>query len=320
MTLRRAYIKDVCRALGHYFPCAIDPWVDVNNVIWAGLRLADEANKQNVVYKTDQIGVKVVIHKMHKGAKEAQATDTNKVWHEILTLILENPQTDTITMPKPITKISYSFNYIDTGHLLCPQIYLSNFNANPWFLQKLADGKVEVMASYWPSFLYCQKLHKLNNIESGLLRGYLLLWVFQHIFCSTGDLTKQGGMKCHNVAKINRMHKITGHHIAYAACQDSWTKHDGAFDMDTFYMAIIDLFEEYPDNKWATATLAWWNEYIQVFSDAEGHMITTAEKQTHPPDSSVAQMAAARAAHVKAHAEAAAADTNIELGHETDDM
>ncbi|SJL06847.1 uncharacterized protein ARMOST_10189 [Armillaria ostoyae] len=281
------------------------------------------------VYKTDQIKVKAVIHKMHEGVKEAQATDTNKVWREILTLILENPRTDTITMPKPIAKTSYGFNYINTGCLLCPQIYLSDFNANPRFLQKLADGKVEVMASYWPSFLYCQKLHKPNDIESGLMRGYLLLQVFQHIFCSTEDPTKQGGTKCRNVAKINRMHKITGHHIAYAACQtryalcakDSWTKRDGAFDMDAFYMAIINLFEEYPDDKWATATLAWWNE--QVFSDAEGCVITTAEKQTHPPDSSVAQMAAARAACAKAHAEAAAAvaaDTNTELEHETDNM
>ncbi len=66
---------------------------------------------------------------MHEGAKEARATDTNKVWHQILTLILEDPRNDTITMPKPITKTSYGFNYFDTGHLLCPQIYLSDFNA-----------------------------------------------------------------------------------------------------------------------------------------------------------------------------------------------
>ncbi len=59
----------------------------------------------------------------------------------------------------------------------------------------------------------------------------------------------------------------------------------------------------------------------EVFSDTEGHVITTAEKQTHPPDSSIAQMAAARAARVKACAEAAAAaeiDTELEL--QPDDM
>ncbi len=71
------------------------------------------------------------------------------------------------------------------------------------------------------------------------------------------------------------MRKITGHHIAYATCQvrcilsfiglltllylfqaryalcakDSWTEHDGAFDMEAFYLAIVDLFEDYPDNE-----------------------------------------------------------------------
>ncbi len=48
---------------------------------------------------------------------------------------------------------------------------------SPSFLQKLADGKIEITASYWPSFLYCQKLYKPNDIESGLLKGYLLLRV-----------------------------------------------------------------------------------------------------------------------------------------------
>lgn len=32
--------------------------------------------------------------------------------------------------------------------------------------------------------------------------------------------------------------------------------------MEAFYLAIVDLFEDYPDNKWAVKTLAWWNEYV----------------------------------------------------------
>lgn len=65
---------------------------------------------------------------MHEGAKEARATDTNKVWRDILTLCLEDPRNDTITKPKPIAKSSYGFNHPDTGRLLCPQIYLSDFD------------------------------------------------------------------------------------------------------------------------------------------------------------------------------------------------
>ncbi|KAK0492152.1 hypothetical protein EDD18DRAFT_1358217 [Armillaria luteobubalina] len=87
--------------------------------------------------------------------------------------------------------------------------------------------------------------------------------------------------------------------------------------MGTFYVAIVDLFEEYPEDKWAKATLGWWNE--EVFSDAEGRVITNSEKQTHPPESSVAQMAAARAARAKACTEAAkmlTADLKDNLGAE----
>ncbi len=45
----------------------------------------------------------------------------------------------------------------------------------------------------------------------------------------------------------------------------------------------------------------------QVFGDAEGRTITSAEKQVHAPESSVGQMAAARAARAKARLEAEAA-------------
>ncbi len=32
--------------------------------------------------------------------------------------------------------------------------------------------------------------------------------------------------------------------------------------MNKFYVAIVDLFEQYPDDEWVTATLGWWNEYV----------------------------------------------------------
>ncbi len=44
----------------------------------------------------------------------------------------------------------------------------------------------------------------------------LVFQVFLHIFCSNRDPTKQEGKKRRNIAKINRMHQVTGHHIAYA--------------------------------------------------------------------------------------------------------
>lgn len=45
------------------------------------------------------------------------------------------------------------------------------------FLYDLANGKVKVIASEWPSFLYDQDLYNPEDKEIGFLKGYLLLRV-----------------------------------------------------------------------------------------------------------------------------------------------
>ncbi|KAK0421767.1 hypothetical protein EV421DRAFT_1915391 [Armillaria borealis] len=37
--------------------------------------------------------------------------------------------------------------------------------------------------------------------------------------------------------------------------------------MNTFYIAIVDLFKQYTDDEWVTATLAWWNESLVTLKD-----------------------------------------------------
>ncbi|KAK0489392.1 hypothetical protein IW261DRAFT_1290156, partial [Armillaria novae-zelandiae] len=121
-----------------------------------------------------------------------------------------------------------------------------------------------------PSFLYDQDLYNPKNDEAGLMKGYLLLRVYLHIFCSNGDPTKQEGLKQGSIAKINGIRSVTGWQIAYVACQahyalsskDSWTEQDGTFNMATFYNSVVTMFESYPDDEWCLDTLAWWNKYI----------------------------------------------------------
>ncbi|KAK0438868.1 uncharacterized protein EV420DRAFT_1486520 [Desarmillaria tabescens] len=348
---KKAYIEDTCLSLGRYLPRAVELWVDVDDIVWAGLKQAERAEKMNKsvhdmpaktrnevsftvllklmecnitfpdifsVYKTEQIAVKSLIDLLHDGIKEGRATDTNKVWTQILTLMLKDPRTDTITKPAPTSKSSYGFNHIDTGQLLCPQVYLESFDEEYNLLLSLSDSQIEVNTSYWPSFMYDQAMWTPEDEEIGLTRGYLLLRVFLHIFCSNRDPTKQEDKKRCNIAKINRMHQVTGHHIVYAACQTryvlssktAWCEQDGTFNMNTFYVAIVDLFEQYPDDEWVTATLGWWNE--QIFGDAEGCTITEAEKQEHASESSVGKIAAAHAARARAEALAMAAESSAD--------
>lgn len=44
-------------------------------------------------------------------------------------------------------------------------------------LTDMADGVIKVTVSDWPSFLYCQEEHVKDDLESGLMKGYLLLRV-----------------------------------------------------------------------------------------------------------------------------------------------
>ncbi|KAK0442554.1 hypothetical protein EV421DRAFT_1903980 [Armillaria borealis] len=329
---KKAYIKDICLLLGRYLPCTVDLWVDADDLIWAGMKQAERAEKMNKsvhnmpaktctevsfavllkhmehdvtfldvfgVYKTKQTAVKAIIDSLHEGIKEGHATDTNKVWTHILTLMLKDPCNDTIAKPAPTSKSSYGFNHIDTGQLLCPQVHFEAFDED--LLLSLSDA-----------------MWTLKDEEIRLTRGYLLLRVFLHILCNNGNPTKQESKKQYNIAKINRMHQVTGCHIAYAACQTryvlssktAWCEQDSAFNMNTFYIAIVDLFKQYPNDEWVTVMLGWWNE--QVFGNAKGCMVTEVEKQEHAPESSVGKITAAHAAHAHAHAEALVAESSAD--------
>ncbi|SJL11137.1 uncharacterized protein ARMOST_14540 [Armillaria ostoyae] len=342
---KRAAVRRICRRLGRYYPRAVHLWAEADDVVWAGIEHANKAEMQKVPshefpcvtpnektfsilcglvereitfleafgrFETRQEAAEVMIREFQLGFGEGCASDTHKVWTSILDLCLEDRRHDTLEKPIPATKTDQGFNHYDTGRLLCPQRFCDKFDEE--FLNKIVDGQVKITASDWPSFLYCQEEFVVGDPESGLMKGYLLLRVFLHIFFSNGDPIKQGGPKRRGIAKLHGMRKVTGCHIAYAACQaryalsskDTWARTDGAFHMDVFYDVIVDLFEKYPDDEWVTTTLAWWNE--EVFGDPDGcPEDSSTRKDLHPSDSSVQTVADAREARAKARAEAAAA-------------
>ncbi|SJK96863.1 uncharacterized protein ARMOST_14562 [Armillaria ostoyae] len=344
---RQNWVLSMCHTVGKVIPRVVSLFTPVDDIMWAGARHSNKALALKIEIKDhpyttpnqksfailakilerdmtiwealgcfpkNEIGMKAMIKEFRLGMKESRGTDTNKIRYDILTLCLKDPVNDVITPPKPVHKTGQGFNHVDTGRLLCPQIHLEKFNKSDRFLYDLANGKVKVIASEWPSFLYDQDLYDPEDEEIGLLKGYLLLRVYLHIFCSNGDPTKQDGPKRGSIAKIHGISVITGRQIAYAACQaryalsskDGWTEQDGAFDLPLFYKSIVDLFESHPDDEWALETLAWWNE--QVYGDPNGRTDTDKPDDSHPPDSTVARMAARRDARAKARAEAASAD------------
>ena len=49
----------------------------------------------------------------------------------------------------------------------------------------------------------------------------------------------------------------------FLSTAEVWGPEDGDFNLEQFYLTIVELFEPDPgdpgDNGWATATLAWWD-------------------------------------------------------------
>ncbi|KAF8887134.1 hypothetical protein BD779DRAFT_1441139, partial [Infundibulicybe gibba] len=120
-----------------------------------------------------------------------------------------------------------------------------------------------------PTFLYDDaQLYQPDAIDEGLLRGYYLLRVFQHIFTGPGSAwagkQRESNHRASN-SKIHGMDCCDPNTIAYAASLarfsisglDTWGWHDGLFDAKKFYYGIIMSFDE--DDVWAEETLEWWD-------------------------------------------------------------
>ncbi|KAH9984125.1 hypothetical protein BJV77DRAFT_216914 [Russula vinacea] len=139
-------------------------------------------------------------------------------------------------------------------------------------MTKVNDGTIRIRAAEWPAFLYDQKTeYDPENEEKGLLKGYVLVRAFRHIFTSPSsaihgrrDATKRSKAQLHGLTAV------TGRTIAYAAVQarialcslEKWNRHDGDFNHEKLYNNIVTLFEHDPDDPWVIKTLDWWNSVV----------------------------------------------------------
>ncbi|KAK0495235.1 hypothetical protein EDD18DRAFT_1354450 [Armillaria luteobubalina] len=311
---KQMFILDTCHTIGKLVPRAVSLFTPMDDIMWAGACHFNKAIKLGIeitdhpystlneklfdilvkfleqdiaifealnCFPNTQIGMQMMIKDLCLGFKESRRSDTNKVQTDILMLLIKDPLNDSLTLPKPAHKTVQGFHHINTGHLLCPQIHLQCFNENECFIFNLTNSRVKVMASEWPSFVYNQDLYNPLDAKTGLM------------------VTPQNRMGQNvGVSQRSMVFVVTGHMIAYAACQthyalsskDGWCKQDRAFNMTAFYGSIVTLFEDQPDDIWVLQTLAWWNE--QVFGDENGHVDVDRTQDDLPPTSTIARMTA----------------------------
>ncbi|KAF4578288.1 hypothetical protein EYR40_001550 [Pleurotus pulmonarius] len=171
-----------------------------------------------------------------------------------------------------IDKSSRGFNSPICANLLCPIKYANEPDA----IQRIKDGAIKVRASVWPSFVYADESYDPDNMDHGLLRGWLLVRVMRHIFTGPTTATKPSQKLARgcNARKLG-ITQVTPNMIAYAAVQarvmlsaaSSWTNEDADFNLSIFYDRIINLFRDDEGGEWTQETIAWWNR--QVFPGVE---------------------------------------------------
>ncbi|THH07281.1 hypothetical protein EW146_g9367, partial [Bondarzewia mesenterica] len=210
-----------------------------------------------------------IMNKAHSGARGEDIGSLQDSILELTARIIGAPSLTPIISPSSSKADTRGFKHPQLAVLLMPADLLMEV------LQKLLDGQIQVTAADLPTFLYEGEDFDPNDPEKGLLRGELVVRVWQHIFQSLS-----AGLK-HNVgnkstrtkagqAKLNDLVEVTPRTIAYAALMthwalcssDDWRIEDTEFMREDFFKIIVDLFAQNPDSEWHKSTLQWWNKQV----------------------------------------------------------
>ncbi|KAE9391232.1 hypothetical protein BT96DRAFT_1001546 [Gymnopus androsaceus JB14] len=269
---------------GRWFPCAIDLFIDISAIETTVL---ESLNNDYEPDETDQTFLRAwtqllricpllrdllknattekgqdryidALNKVSKGVSSAREHHMAVIRNNILDWIrFEQSDRDKPKLRKSTTKSGRA----------CIQ--------ESKFVEKLETGRIPILASDFPAFLYDQSSIDADDPQAGLFEGYLLIRVFFAIFFGKSSALS-GKFQKNSIAHRNGMKRVTGHHIACAAVQarftlsdkDNWQDNDDHFCYSDFYNEIVNEFEDDPDDEVILETLIFWNQL--VFGNADG--------------------------------------------------
>ncbi|KAG1728048.1 uncharacterized protein EDB91DRAFT_1060800 [Suillus paluster] len=166
-------------------------------------------------------------------------------------------------------------NHPQIAAMLCPIKHLTLYNEDHKKIQaQLQNGEVKMHAAAWPAFAYegdsPGENFDLLNMQDGLFKGYLMKWVFRHIFKGPSSALvkdREAVTTCSGNAKLHNMTRVDAEHIAYTfvqACmsissRNNWQATDGNYNYHDTYYRIIKAIRDPFDQEWADSLLKWWN-------------------------------------------------------------
>ncbi|KAF8515305.1 hypothetical protein JB92DRAFT_3156078 [Gautieria morchelliformis] len=186
-------------------------------------------------------------------------------------------------------KVTRGFKHPQIARLICPVSWLEDFDQDPEFRQKLADGKHIPHPHDWPLLLFDEATFDITNLCASFLRNEMLVRAWRMIFQgpsavdghTSNKATKRGNALHHGVKSV------TVNALAYIATlvyfalssQEVFSAGggDNEFDYYEFYRGLVATLEEEFSAKDRSQVIEWWNRYELRYLLVRKAVLTTSQ-------------------------------------------
>ncbi|KAF8468742.1 hypothetical protein JB92DRAFT_2644730, partial [Gautieria morchelliformis] len=116
-------------------------------------------------------------------------------------------------------KVTRGFKHPQIAHLICPVSWLEDFDQDPKFRQKLADGTRIPHPHDWPLLLFDEVTFDITNLFASFLRDEMLVRAWHMVFQGSSSVDGRTLSKAtkHGNALHHGMKSVTVNALAYIA-------------------------------------------------------------------------------------------------------
>ncbi|KAF8497284.1 hypothetical protein JB92DRAFT_3125795 [Gautieria morchelliformis] len=204
------------------------------------------------------------------GQGSARQADTNGLKTNIIDMMFhpDNAAQGLSGLDRKV-KITRGFHNDATGRLLCPV----TLDWDDDSYEKLRASPSTASTSSWPMFFYPNGAYEPTDMEKGLLRSELLVFVFKYIYTGPNTWSKPDGV-ARNTRSCNavlaQMERVTARSLAYVAAQARFAlssgetnqKVGGPFDLTHFFWHAVKYLEDPDFEEEVSQLLDWWNSRV----------------------------------------------------------
>ncbi|KAI0651091.1 hypothetical protein C8Q79DRAFT_899681, partial [Trametes meyenii] len=281
-------------------PRVISPYTDYNSLLTAGIATFDKMSVDDPEHDNPEWGpywevyehfstleerfpglnghlkylqqhpslVKKMATFMTTVAGKARSDDMGHVKKEILKLAgLTN-------IPLLVQKTNCGFKHPATGRLLCPAIYVEEFDDDPGEfcrnMQDMSENRIRIIGEDWPVCMYdMRKFNPDEDTRAGFLQSKL---AYKLIFFGPSSVDDSGGKVKGKpaIAKVYKINQANFFSIVYAAVSvrfslctlSEWDDNDSDWYGKNFAESVYNA--ALGDPEWMCALKDWYTKYVTI--------------------------------------------------------